>query len=142
MIKIIARVLALPFLYLWSFAKALIQYFIFMPLMFILYTIKHLLITIIIAAIVTFFLTPYVGLIVLVLGFIINVKRILGDTIMFASKHFRVDWSHGERFSNDMDFYLSDKRRRKLEKRAIKEYNKNIDEFIGFEIVSDVYRKT
>jgi hypothetical protein len=40
-----------------------------------------------------------------------------------------------------MHYYLSDKRRRKLEKRAIKEYNKNIDEFIGFEIVFDVYRK-
>jgi hypothetical protein len=85
--------------------------------------------------------SPTFGLIVLAIGFIVKLRDIVGSTKMLVSRHFLVDWSHKKRLSDDTQFYLSDKKRKKFEKKAIKEYNKHIDEFIGFDILSDVFRK-
>jgi len=141
MIKFILRGITLPFLYFGSLIKALLRYFIFVPFMFSLYTLKHIWPVIIVVFIVSHISLSNVGFGILVIFFIIRLKKIYYDTKEFICFRFFVDWSHRKRLSNDINFYLSDKKRIKLEKKAIKEYDKNVDEFVGFEIVADVFKQ-
>jgi hypothetical protein len=141
LLKNFIRIITLPIVYLLILIKAIFKWFIIVPIAYILFFIKNAIIGIIIGAIVGIFLTPIATAIIWVLTMIATFSSTWEDVSDNVLDNININWSYSDTMFSKMEEEKLIRKEVKLIKIANKKYNKNIDEFEGFNKIADIYAK-
>lgn len=141
MIKYAFKMLISPLVYLALLIRAIIKWFIICPVIATIFFFKNAFIWIIISVIAGFFLTPVVTTIVVIIAIVATFSKTKENVSNFLRNFFVGGWDYIYKVREEYEEYMAKKKQQKYIRKALKDYDRNADEFIGFDMISDIFYK-
>lgn len=140
MLTFVLRGIALPFLLIWSLVRTIIK-LAAVPVVFILGLFIKSWYIIIAGLLAGIFLTPIATVVICILALIYAISSASEMTSDFIHYRFKIRWDYAQKLRYDYEVYTAERDRQKREKKAIREYDKCADEFVGFDALADIFTK-
>lgn len=141
MIKYFLKLLISPLVYLALFIRTMIKWLIIFPVIAALFFIKNTLIWTIVSVIAGIFLSPIATAIIIIIAIFVTFSKTKEDVGDFFGRFLVGGWDYIDKVRDEYAKYIANKKHQAYVRKALKDYERNADEFIGFDMISDIFYK-